>query len=95
MQLAGLILGLFTLLSSALGHIWVVKVEYLVGAQVWPLAALLGIILIFSSLWVDDIIFSGMIGIFGFIVLYGARELVKQRERVEKGWFPRKPGRDQ
>jgi len=90
-QFAGLLLGIFTLLSIGLGHVWVIKVEYHIGAHVWPVVATIGAALALASLCVDHVLLSAALGIFGFTVIWGARELVKQEERVERGWFPRNP----
>lgn len=37
-------------------------------------------------------IFSIILGVVGFSSLWSILELVKQRKRVEKGWFPKGPG---
>ena len=91
MQYAGVLLGVFSLLSIGLGHMWVVKLEYHLGARIWPLVVILGAVLVLASLWVDHTILSAMLGIFGFIIIWGARELIQQEKRVERGWFPRNP----
>ena len=91
MQFTGVLLGIFTLLSIGLGHVWVIKVEYHIGAHVWSVPATIGAALVLASLWVDHVLLSAMLGIFGVTLTWGARELVKQEERVERGWFPRNP----
>jgi hypothetical protein len=72
-------------------HVWVIKDEYHIEALVWPVPAIIGAALVLASLWVDYVFLSAALGIFGFTVLWGAHELVKQEKRVERGWFPRNP----
>lgn len=91
MRFAGILLGIFTMLSIGLGHVWVIKVEYHIGAHVWPVPVIIGAALVLASLWVDHVFLSAALGIFGFTVLWGAHELVRQEKRVERGWFPRNP----
>jgi len=91
MQFAGILLGIFTLLSIGLGHVWVIKLEYHVGSHAWPVPVVIGAALVLASLWIDNVLLSAGLGIFGFTIIWGARELLEQRKRVEKGWFPRNP----
>ena len=92
MQYAGVLLGVFSLLSIGLGHVWVIKLEYHLGARFWPVVVVLGAVMVLASLWVDHLILSAMLGIFGFTIIWGARELIQQEKRVERGWFPATPG---
>ena len=91
MQFAGILLGIFTMLSIGLGHVWVIKVEYHIGAHIWPAPAIIGAALVVASLWVDHVLLSATLGIFGVTLIWGARELVQQEKRVERGRFPRNP----
>lgn len=91
MEFVGVLLGLFTVLSIGLGHVWVVKAEYYIGAYFWPVPLVGGAALIVASLWIDSVIASGASGIFGVTLIWGARELAEQGKRVERGLFPQNP----
>ena len=93
MQFSGLLLGVFTLLSIGLGHTWVIKIEYHIGAHIWPVPVIIGAALVLASLWIDHMLLSAALGIFGLTVIWGARELVMKEKRVDRGWFPRNPSK--
>jgi hypothetical protein len=93
MNIYGLAMGIIMILAIGLGHIIVIKWEYYWGAKTWPGMLALGLGLILSSLFVDNMLMSGGLGMLGAMLLWGIHELFKQRERVAKGLFPRKPGR--
>ena len=90
MQLSGIIIGAATFILIGLLHVTVIKVEYHLGAGYWPAFALAGVTLIAASLIVTSPIISGILGAAGFAVAWSAPELIKQRKRVEKGWYPKK-----
>jgi len=93
MHFQGILAGLFVFVLTGALHILVVKVEYHFGAHLWPLFLLLGLAGVGGSLFVEDVFSCTILGIGGFLVMYTARELIKQKERVERGWFPRNPKR--
>ncbi|MHC6180642.1 DUF4491 family protein [Clostridium sp. JNZ X4-2] len=86
----GLITGIFVLILTGIGHILVIKGEYYFGIKIWPLFLLIGCLSIAFSLLIKSNILSGFLGILGFTFLWGILELFKQKERVSKGWFPKK-----
>ncbi len=90
MQLTGIIIGATTFIIIGLLHVAVIKVEYHLGARYWPAFALAGVALVRASFVVSSPLISGVLGTAGFVVAWSAPELIKQRERVEKGWYPRK-----
>lgn len=90
MQLTGIIIGATTFIIIGLLHVAVIKVEYHLGARYWPAFALAGVALVGASFVVSSPLISGVLGTAGFVVAWSAPELIKQRERVEKGWYPRK-----
>ncbi|HSO27101.1 MAG TPA: DUF4491 family protein [Anaerolineales bacterium] len=89
----GLFMGLYMLGVIGIGFFWVVKIEYYLGARVWKLVLLLGLLLCLLSLFVNNFMFSALIGIFGGSVVWGATELPDQAERVRRGLFPANPRR--
>jgi hypothetical protein len=89
-QLSGIIIGAATFILIGLLHVAVIKVEYHLGAKYWPAFALAGIALVAASLLASNPIISGVLGAAGFAVAWSAPELIKQKERVKKGWYPKK-----
>ncbi|MBI3287449.1 MAG: DUF4491 family protein [Chloroflexi bacterium] len=91
MEGSGLFVGAFSVIVIAFGHFWVKKLEYHVGAQVWPGVVAVGAIFILGSLFAPHWMLSVVLGILGFTTLWGAHELVDLGERVKRGWYPHKP----
>jgi hypothetical protein len=93
MNFHGLEIGAIMILAIGLGHVIVIKWEYYWGAKSWPGMLAIGLGLIIWSLFIDNMLLSGGLGMFGATMLWGIYELFKQQKRVEKGLFPRNPGR--
>jgi hypothetical protein len=92
-RLTGVITGLITFLIIGIFHPLVVKGEYYFGTGCWWVFLLVGVVgLVVSVCCYDNIILSVSGGVFGFSAFWGIGELFKQKERVEKGWFPRRGG---
>lgn len=91
LNLTGLLLGLFMLFAIGIGFLWVVKLEYYAGAQVWKGVLAGGLLLCLASLFLADFWASALLGIFGGSVVWGATELPDQAERVRRGLFPARP----
>jgi len=94
MNFAGIIIGAATFLCIGLFHPIVIKAEYHLGVGCWWAFLLLGIVCLAGSLIVGAMIPSTILGVVAFSSFWSILELFKQRERVEKGWFPKKPKRD-
>ena len=52
-----------------------------------------GIAFIVASLLVSDDMLSPILGVVGCSCLWSILEIFEQKERVEKGWFPKNPKR--
>ena len=89
----GALIGLVAFVIIGIFHPIVVKTEYYLGHRVWPAFLVIGIASIVVSLFIADVSLAAFLGIFGFSSLWSIRELHEQKERVEKGWFPRNPKR--
>lgn len=85
----GIIIGIGSFLIIGLLHPVVIKSEYYIGKKIWPVFAIGGIIFIILSLFIENITFSALIGVFGFSLLWSIHEIYEQEKRVEKGWFPK------
>lgn len=87
MNWAAIAIGLFALGIIGFGFLWVIKLEYYGGYLWWPYALAAGVGLLVSSLFVGDVGWSALVGIFGGSLLWGATELKEQAVRAELGWF--------
>lgn len=90
MNFTGFILGAVMFVIIGAGHVMIIKGEYHFGTSWWPLLLVVGVALAVLSLYVPSPLWSGIMGIAAFIFLYSIRELFQQKQRVEKGWFPKK-----
>ena len=93
MNFTGLIIAVTTFLVIGLFHPIVIKSEYHFGTRCWWVFALAGIVFIAVSLAVRNDILSPVLGVVGCSCLWSILELLQQRERVRKGWFPMNPKR--
>ena len=75
----GVIIAVSTFLIIGLFHPIVIKVEYHTGTRYW---------------WVflvANVLYSALLGVLGASCLWSIGELFEQKERCEKGWFPKNP----
>ena len=91
MNYTGLLVGLGAFACIGLFHPLVIKAEYHLGVRSWWIFALLGVVACVASLFVESYIWATLLGVFGFSSFWSIHELFKQKERVQKGWFPAKP----
>jgi len=92
-NLTGLVIGIVTFLIIGLFHPLVIRGEYHFGVRIWWAFLVAGIAALAGSVFVENFIASTLLGVVGFSSLWGIGEVFHQRERVEKGWFPRNPRR--
>lgn len=92
MNFTGIIVGLATFIIIGIFHPIVVKAEYYWGVKCWWLFLVAGIIFGALSLFVQDLIISTILGVTAFSSFWSILEIVHQKERVKKGWFPEGPG---
>ena len=93
MNITGLIVGLVTFLVIGLFHPLVIKAEYYWGIKSWWLFLIIGIAFMVGSMCVADLILSIILGVVAFSSFWSILEIFQQHKRVEKGWFPKGPGR--
>lgn len=92
MTFEGPLIGLATFLIIGLFHPIVIKTEYYFGTRPWWIFLLVGIGCIVGALFVSSLMASAISGVTGFSSLWSILELFEQRQRVDKGWFPKGPG---
>lgn len=93
MNFLGLIISVAAFLIIGIFHPIVIKCEYYFTDKVWPIFLVAGLVCIACSLLVQNTIGSSLLGVLGCSFLWSIGELKEQRERVEKGWFPKNPNR--
>ena len=89
MNYSGLIIAVITFLVIGVFHPIVIKGEYYFGTRCWWVFLLAGIGFIIASLLVSDDMLSPILGVVGCSCLWSILEIFEQKERVEKGWFPK------
>ena len=92
MNFIGLLVGFSTFLIIGLFHPLVIKAEYYIGIKSWIIFAIAGIIFGIASIMVSHLIWSTILGVVAFSSFWSILEVIHQRERVRKGWFPEGPG---
>lgn len=93
MNFQGMMTGLLSFVIIAVFHPIVIKAEYYIGKKIWPVFLAAGAAFIVLSLFIDNAALSAASGITGFSSLWSIHEIIKQEERVKKGWFPYNPNK--
>ena len=93
MNFNGIIVGLASFLIIGILHPVVIKGEYYFGVKIWPFFLISGLICIGLSTLTENIL-SIILAVLGFSLLWGIQEIFEQEKRVNKGWFPKNPKRD-
>ena len=92
-NLTGLIIGICTFLIIGLFHHVVIKADYYWGTVCWCIYLVLGIVGTVAALWVTNVLWSSLRGVFAISSFWTIKEIFEQEERVRKGWFPANPKR--
>lgn len=93
MNYTGIVIGVLTFIIIGIFHPLVIKGEYYFGVKCWWVFALMGVVSICLSLYIDDVILSSLAAVWGASSFWSIGELFEQRKRVEKGWFPKNKNR--
>ena len=83
-------IGIATFLIIGIFHPLVIKGEYYFGVKCWWVFALMGIISTAASILVKELTWSILLAVWGASSFWSIHELFEQRERVRKGWFPKR-----
>lgn len=92
-HLTGVAIGFCTFLIIGLFHPVVIKCEYYFGTRCWWVFLMLGLAAVGTALYVENIFWSALLGVFAFSSFWTILEIFEQKERVKKGWFPMNPRR--
>jgi hypothetical protein len=90
MSIDGIIIGAIAFLIIGVFHPLVIYGEYHFGTKLWPVFLFAGLVLCALSLFVENTVLSGALGIIAFSCFWSIFELFQQKKRVERGWFPKK-----
>ncbi len=88
---SGLLIGAFSYLMIIIGRYSCIAGEYHFSKRLWRIFLITGGLSLIFSLFAVNYYISSMLSIFGFTYLWGIAEIIKQEERVKKGWFPENP----
>ena len=91
-NLTGLALGLCSFLIIGLFHPLVIKGEYYFGVRCWWAFLVLGLATGVWSVLTEGFFAQTLLGVVAFSSFWSILEVFEQRERVRKGWFPKRPG---
>ena len=101
-HLVGIVVGAATFLIIGVFHPFVIKGEYYFGVRCWWAFAVSGVAALAASLWVENLILSILLAVWGASSLWGIGQQDREnqvfypqrrrehRERVAKGWFPKR-----
>lgn len=89
----GVIIAISTFLIIGLFHPLVIKAEYYLGTRCWWAFLIAGLVSIGCAFFIENVLWSAIIGVVGASLLWSIGELFHQKKRVEKGWFPMNPKR--
>lgn len=93
MHFTGLIIAACAFIIIGVFHPIVIKTEYYSGTRFWWVFLVLGLACVVAALLVANTVGSALLGILGASLLWSIHELFEQKERVKKGWFPKRDAR--
>ena len=93
LHFSGIIIGVATFIIIGIFHPLVIKGEYYFGVKCWWVFLIAGIASTIGSLLVESLLYSTLLAVFGASSFWSIGELFQQRERVRKGWFPKREKR--
>ena len=88
MNFFGILIGITALLIIGLGFPLVILGERYFSYLCWPYMALLGVLMIITSLLIQNDWLCAIVGVLGATFAWGSTELKEQAVRTEVGWFP-------
>ena len=93
MNFNGILIGAAVFLCIGICHPITIKLEYHWGRKGWWAFFIAGLICAACSLFVQDYVFSTILGAFAFSCFWGIHEVLAKEMRVLRGWFPENPAR--
>lgn len=93
MNYSGILVGAAVFLCIGAFHPLVIKMEYKWGRKCWWVFLVLGLLCAAGSLFLRSFLLSTIMGAVAFSSFWSIHEMLKQEQRVLKGWFPENPKR--
>lgn len=93
LHFTGIITGIATFFVIGIFHPLVIKGEYYFGVKIWWIFLLMGIAAMLASAFIENVLYSTLLAVWGASSFWSIGELFHQRKRVEKGWFPKREKR--
>ena len=90
LHFTGIITGIATFFVIGIFHPLVIKGECYFGVKIWWIFMLMGIAAMTASAFVENVLCSTLLAVWGASSFWSIGELFHQRKRVEKGWFPKR-----
>lgn len=90
LHFTGIVIGVATFIVIGIFHPLVIKGEYYFGVKCWWVFLAMGIAAATGSLFVEDVMWSTLLAVWGASSFWSIGELFEQRKRVAKGWFPKR-----
>lgn len=94
LNITGIVIGVSTIAIIWFGRYACIAGEYHFSKKLWIAFLAVGLVTVGASFFIKDTTLSAITSIFGFTFLWGIHEIIEQEERVNKGWFPRNPKRE-
>ena len=89
----GIVIGAAVFACIGVFHPLVIRWEYRWGRKVWWVFLVMGILCSVASLFIPSFVGSTITGAVAFSSFWSIHEVIKQEQRVLKGWFPENPAR--
>ncbi len=89
----GLAIGACTFIIIGVFHPLVIKGEYYFGTKINYVFFLLGVVASILALLTNGVFLSAILAVVAFSSFWSIKEVIEQKERVRKGWFPANPKR--
>ena len=93
LNLQGVAIGLCTFIIIGVFHPLVIKGEYYFGRRINWAFLVAGLISLAAALFCEGLVVSAILGVVSFSCFWSILEVNHQTRRVEKGWFPMNPKR--
>jgi uncharacterized protein YybS (DUF2232 family) len=85
LEFAGVVLAIFSFVTIAVGHVLVRRFHPKFGTRLGLPFFILGIVVLFFSIIIDNNLLSGILGIVGITTIWDGIEFFRQEKRVQKG----------
>ncbi len=90
-MLKSFIIGALVFLIFGCSYPVVIKMEYYFSARSWWCFAVMGVIALLDSLVMESNYASIFLGVLAAVNFWAISEIFEQRERVKRGWYPKRP----